>query len=47
MIDNCWGLIYIADNRLGIAEDTKLRVFDLFFTTKPVGQETGIGLSIS
>ncbi|MBE9057630.1 PhnD/SsuA/transferrin family substrate-binding protein [Sphaerospermopsis sp. LEGE 08334] len=47
VIDNRWVLVYIADNGLGMGEDTKLRVFDPFFTTKPVGQGTGLGLSIS
>jgi signal transduction histidine kinase len=40
-------LIQIADNGSGIAEAVKARVFNPFFTTKPVGKGTGLGLSIS
>jgi signal transduction histidine kinase len=47
VIDNRWVLIYIADNGLGMEEETKLGVFDPFFTTKPVGKGTGLELSIS
>ena len=39
--------IQIADNGPGITEEVKQRIFDTFFTTKPVGKGTGMGLSIS
>jgi two-component system NtrC family sensor kinase len=37
----------VADSGSGIADENLGRVFDPFYTTKPVGQGTGIGLSIS
>ncbi|MEB3164174.1 MAG: ATP-binding protein [Prochlorothrix sp.] len=37
----------IRDNGPGIAPETLAHLFDPFFTTKPVGQGTGMGLSIS
>lgn len=46
-LDSEWIEITIADNGLGIPEDIQQRIFDPFFTTKPVGQGTGMGMSIS
>lgn len=39
--------IRIADNGSGIPTDIQSRIFETFFTTKPVGQGTGLGLAIS
>ena len=40
-------LIKVTDTGPGIPEDIRDKVFDIFFTTKPVGKGTGLGLSIS
>ena len=39
--------ISIRDNGTGIPPEVKERMFNPFFTTKPVGEGTGLGLSIS
>ncbi len=39
--------ITVTDNGPGIPEDSKDKIFQPFFTTKPTGQGTGLGLSLS
>ncbi|MCP1767766.1 GAF domain-containing protein [Bradyrhizobium japonicum] len=39
--------IRIRDNGTGIPEDVKAKMFNPFFTTKPAGEGTGLGLSMS
>lgn len=39
--------IVIRDNGIGIPEAIRQKIFQPFFTTKPTGQGTGLGLSLS
>ena len=40
-------IISVSDNGSGIPEDVKEKIFQPFFTTKPTGEGTGLGLSLS
>ena len=40
-------VIKITDNGTGMTEATKAKIFQPFFTTKPTGEGTGLGLSLT
>ncbi|MFC3652260.1 PAS domain S-box protein [Dyella humi] len=44
--DGSYVKITVADSGAGMPADVKERAFDPFYTTKPVGQGTGLGLSM-
>lgn len=43
--DEVW--VSVSDNGVGIPEDVQQRIFDPFYTTKPIGRGTGLGLAIA
>ena len=40
-------VVEVEDNGLGIPAEVQARMFDAFFTTKPPGQGTGLGLQVT
>lgn len=44
--DKKWAAIRITDNGYGIPPEIQQQIFETFFTTKPVGKGTGMGLAI-
>lgn len=45
-LDNSF-LIIIEDNGMGMSSELKSKIFNPFFTTKPVGKGTGLGLTMT
>ena len=45
--DGEWIEIRVADTGTGVPEGVRKKIFDQFFTTKPVGRGTGLGLTIA
>jgi len=41
-----WAAILIADNGPGVPPENQQQIFDTFFTTKPAGKGSGMGLAI-
>lgn len=41
-----WLMVSVSDDGPGVPENVQARIFEPFYTTKPVGKGTGLGLSV-
>jgi PAS domain S-box-containing protein len=42
-----WAHLWVRDNGCGMDEQTRAHMFETFFTTKPLGEGTGLGLAVA
>ena len=45
--DDATATVTIADNGPGMSAETRTRIFEPFYTTKPIGSGTGLGMAIT
>lgn len=46
-VDGAVAVVTIEDNGPGMDEETRMRIFEPFYTTKPAGSGTGLGMAIT